>query len=104
MESQARVMELATGKVCDLNAPAMEHTGIALIDEGTLVLVGTDMKTHGINEDPFVYALDLGDDPLETGGSNFRRISRDDFDVGLLQRRWLRLSPRSRPVHARRGR
>ncbi len=84
MESQARVMELATGKVCDLNAPAMEHTGIALIDEGTLVLVGTDMKTHGINEDPFVYALDLGDDPLETGGSNFRRISRDDFDVDFF--------------------
>lgn len=41
-----------------------------------VVYVGNDMKSGGINQDSFVYAIDLD-------GSNDRRISKDDFDMSF---------------------
>lgn len=39
----------------------------------SLVFVGNDMKTHGINQDPFIYQVDFN--------GNLNKITSDDFDM-----------------------
>lgn len=38
-----------------------------------IIFVGSDMKTHGINQNPFIYAVDFD--------GNLEKLSSDDFDL-----------------------
>ena len=58
-------------------APRMFYQGIACATaaDGTpeLLLLATDMATHGLNEEPYAYVCDAAD------GARFRRVVGDDF-------------------------
>ena len=69
-------IDLATGEVAPLGPEGMSFSVLKLLDADTLMLLGSDMKTYGINEDPQVFLM--GAD-----GSGYRRVSADDFNVDL---------------------
>ena len=84
LAAKVRALDVATGSITDLDTPEMRYQGLDLLDATTLVFVATDMRKHGINEDPFIYALDLDAANPAGPGANFRRISRDDFDTDFF--------------------
>ncbi len=44
--------------------------------ENKIVLVSTDMKNYGLNENPYIYSMDLN-------GENIRKITNDNFDMSF---------------------
>ena len=67
-------INVATGEEELLGIEGLSFSLVKLLDENTLILRASNLEEHGINTDPQVYRID-------TDGSNFRRISHEDFDV-----------------------
>ena len=84
LTSRLVAMDPQSGVTRVMDAPEMSYSDVKLAAPGTLVLVGTDMAAHGINEDPQIYALDVDGSNPDDAGANFRRVSRADFDVDFF--------------------
>ncbi len=67
-------IDVATGEEELLGIEGLSFGLVKLLDESTLIMRAANLAEHGINTDPQVYAMG-------TDGSDFRRISHDDFDT-----------------------
>ena len=84
LTSRLVAMNVENGVARVMDAPEMSYSDVKLVAPGTLMLVGTDMAAHGINEDPQIFALDVNEADPKDAGANFRRASRTDFDVDFF--------------------
>ena len=67
-------IDVASGEEELLGIEGLSFSLVRLLDERTLIMLGANPKEHGINTDPQVYLMG-------TDGSDFRRISHEDFDT-----------------------
>ncbi len=69
-------VDLATGERTAMGPDDMAFKVLELLDDDTLMLLGTDMRTYGINEDPQVFLMG-------TDGSGYHCVSPEDFNIDL---------------------
>lgn len=67
-------IDVETGKEQVLGAEGLSTSLVRLLNDTTLILCAANIEEHGINTDPQVYLMGID-------GSDFRRISHEDFDV-----------------------
>ncbi len=67
-------IDVASGEEELLGIEGLSFSLVRLLDERTLIMLGANPKEHGINTDPQVYLMGID-------GSDFRRISHEDFDT-----------------------
>ncbi len=76
LTNRVAVLDLETGEATPMGPEGMAFKVLKPLDADALLLLGTDMKTYGINEDPQVFVMG-------TDGGGYRRVSADDFNVDL---------------------
>lgn len=69
-------LSLEDKKIKQITDEDMSHSFFDFINNDQVIYLAKDMKKHGLNQDPFVYAVALD-------GSNKRQISQADFDMAF---------------------
>ena len=76
LTNRVGAIDLETGERTAMGPEDMSFKVLELLDDDTIMLLGTDMRTYGINEDPQVFLMG-------TDGAGYRRVSPEGFNIDL---------------------